>query len=1008
MKRLITLLLALVPFFVSAQCIKTFPYKENFEKWRNTQTSASCDPTIKGDTANGWIQDPNDNGDWRADTAGTPSIGTGPGATDTTSGNGSGTDYNPGTQNGIYMYTEASSTTGCSGAVINLISPCLDFSATGKYYQLTFAYHMLGGGMGTLYVDVFDNGVWTNVWSLGGNQGEKWKVATVPLGKFHGSNTQLRLRSVMGSSFLSDMAIDDIVVAEYTPPFYDADLIASQRIVNDYIFYTSRQGKAFTLNSTVKNNGAKDITGVKVVATCGNYTDTLVLDTVPAFGTKSGAFAKTIQPTDTSKQRRIYFETFLKETDTITANNKRDIGSGLVDTTLARDPGVNSGALGFTGGTGEIGMMFHLRSKDTLTSITFANINPTAGDFVRVKLYEFGSAPTNLLATTNQLQLVSGANWYTLRFPCEQFLDTGKYFVAVEQINTNNMALGYNSNFYYPGTVFYNGGAGWVDASTSNFFVSMMVRMNFGKQAFPDVQLSASKDTICQGESILVRASGAATYSWIPANLVSNPTSVQNSVTPDTSTTYKVIGTNACKLSKTASFKLNVKKTPTADVIPDTVVCFGQSITLYASGGSSYAWTNGPSNSSFTVSPQVTTSYELIVDSTNGCKLKRNVMVTVDKPAIQTNNDTTICEGQKLKLQAAGLASYKWTGGPATADWEVIPTKSRSYIVSGKNVRGCDAADTVYVTMLAGPVITTTNDTSICFGNKVTIQAGGGVGYQWLGGPPTAQWSFIPFGSEFKYVTVTAGNGCSKMDSVYVGVASFPVITLGNDTTICKGQSVMLTAGTTQPVTYQWSHGPTTQTVTVAPTVKTKYKVTGTNATGCFGADSLEITVDPLAVADFSFTQSGKSVTLTNKSTDYSNLTWYLGDGNTSKTASFLHTYTADGTYKIKLVVTNNCGSDSLEKEVTINTASVADAQSAGIKIYPQPVKEKLMITLPLNLGSNWQVALLDAGGKLLYNEQVNTNNSETVFIDMQNFAQGLYYLQLSSESGQFYHKVLK
>ena len=85
---LITLLLVSGHVMGYAQCIDSFPYVFDFETFTTLQTTESCDANTVGASASGWTQDANDDGDWRADTAGTVSIGTGPGSTDTTNGIG--------------------------------------------------------------------------------------------------------------------------------------------------------------------------------------------------------------------------------------------------------------------------------------------------------------------------------------------------------------------------------------------------------------------------------------------------------------------------------------------------------------------------------------------------------------------------------------------------------------------------------------------------------------------------------------------------------------------------------------------------------------------------------------------------------------------------------------------------------------------------------------------------------------------------------------------------------
>lgn len=66
----------------------------------------------------------------------------------------------------------------------------------------------------------------------------------------------------------------------------------------------------------------------------------------------------------------------------------------------------------------------------------------------------------------------------------------------------------------------------------------------------------------------------------------------------------------------------------------------------------------------------------------------------------------------------------------------------------------------------------------------------------------------------------------------------------------------------------------------------------------------------PLPVADFTFTLEGKTVTVVNASTDAETQTWDFGDGATSTDLNPSHTYEANGSYIVKLTVTNETGSD--------------------------------------------------------------------------------------------------
>ena len=140
-----------------------------------------------------------DTHDWTRDSGGTPSSSTGPasGALGST----------------WYMYLEASDASVASNNVI-LEGPSID--GTGR--ELTFYYHMYGSNIGTLYVDVYSGGSWTNgIWSKTGQQHTSGTVAytqaTVNLSAYTGT-IKVRFRAVAAGGSKGDMAIDDIEITK--------------------------------------------------------------------------------------------------------------------------------------------------------------------------------------------------------------------------------------------------------------------------------------------------------------------------------------------------------------------------------------------------------------------------------------------------------------------------------------------------------------------------------------------------------------------------------------------------------------------------------------------------------------------------------------------------------------------------------------------------------------------------------------------------------------------------
>jgi cysteine-rich repeat protein len=154
-----------------------------------------------------WSNVGGDTFDWTRDSGGTPTSGTGPSV-----------DHSEGTSAGFYLYTEASSPRNPGDTAI-LESPCLDLTGSATA-SLNFWHHMYGAAMGTLAVQVASStgatcsalGGYATEFSSSGNLGDQWNQATVNLDAYAGGSLRIRIVGVVGSSFTSDMAIDDAVV----------------------------------------------------------------------------------------------------------------------------------------------------------------------------------------------------------------------------------------------------------------------------------------------------------------------------------------------------------------------------------------------------------------------------------------------------------------------------------------------------------------------------------------------------------------------------------------------------------------------------------------------------------------------------------------------------------------------------------------------------------------------------------------------------------------------------
>jgi len=983
---------------LKAQCISSFPYVEDFEDFDSIQQIESCNTTVLADTANGWMQDQTDNGEWRADTSGTPSVGTGPGATDTTSGSPGGVDFNPGKSNGHYLYTEASSATGCQNSVVNLISPCFDLSGT-NYYRIKLAYHMFGAGMGSLHVDVFDSTKWvTDVWQIKGDQGSRWNVAEISLANFRTSGIRVRIRAIMGSNFMSDCAIDDFRIESFNPPDQDLIMLSTNGESSGYFYTPYSQADSLSFWGEVKNEGIKAATNTQVVAVNGSWSDSVNMGTLASFGIDTGRIPSKLLIQKGMSNRTVIYAN-CDQSDPDPSNDSLEILTGFNDTIYSRDDGDVTGGLGFNGATGgRIGQMFQLMQPDTLTSVAVYMNIPTSGDSIRVHLYEYGGNSPGRHLDSTRSQIMTNSGWYQFRFNCEKELNAGSYFLAVEQLSLNNMSLGYSGKYYYPNTAFYNGGAGWVELGSANFNVVMLVRMHLGKTTYPTVSIS-SLDTICSGNKMTLEGKGALTYSWSPGTLFTDSTAGLVDITPQESFSVTVTGYNKCGYYRTASKDVIVKRTPDGTISPDTTACYRDFVTLRASGGSGYQWIGGPANQDWNYQVLRDSRVQLRIDSTNGCSRNLSVNINSSRPDLIVTADTTICAGYKLLLNASGANSYRWLNGPASSTYAVRPFADAQYVVEGKDALGCSDFDTVNVTTNAIPDITVSNDTAVCFGQRVTLEASGGASYEWEGGPQTASYNFLPLTTKYYYVNVEGSNGCVGRDSVEVEVGKRPVITISNDTTICEGSTITLEVVSNDDATFEWNTGQSGKTLSVSPTEATTYTMTASNAIGCFSQDSVRVDVDPLPRAGFSYSLTARDVTFSNTSTNADSYLWEFGDGADNTDRNTFHRYAQDGDYTVVLTATNDCGSDDTTVVIKIENLGYENLRNSGYHVYPNPASSSINIRkLPgTPLQYDWEI--YDVNGKLIDRTFEFIQQSDYQ-IDVSHFTPGIYFLEITDEHG--------
>jgi large repetitive protein len=520
--------------------------------------------------------------------------------------------------------------------------------------------------------------------------------------------------------------------------------------------------------------------------------------------------------------------------------------------------------------------------------------------------------------------------------------------------------------------------------------------------------------------AIVSNATSAITYSWSNGQ---NTQTISN-LPPGT---YTVTASNAnfCTVSQSVVVG-SAACVLTANVLTTAVSCIGGNngtagINVENTNGNVVVqWSTG--SNSTQISNLTAGGYSVSVSDGSGCQVIQNFEITqptTNFSILVLNQNNTSCStdnnGSATVMATGGQYTYAWSNG-AIGNTATNLT-ANSYTVTATNSSGCTASQTVLILAIDNVVPTIT-----CPANLVRCQ------------DQSAQILPIPTVSDNCSTILTISSNApatlpvgvntiiytTKDDAQNSATCSFTVeisspIVVGNSEITgclqnCEGQvSLQNISGGTAPYTFEWSNG---QLGLIANNLcGTGLTVSCVDANLCRTPLTINMTTQPLLVIntqtivnDANSQQIGSiSINIVGGLPPYT-YQWKKDGVDFANTEDL--TGLGFGSYVLEVTDGNGCviSSQSIVIQDIVGTNEPIWAKN--LQIIPNPTDRWLTILLSENNLSTLQIKIIDAQGKKLF--QTIETGKNTVDVDMNNFASGIYFLMMADGKEVVTRKIIK
>lgn len=534
---------------------------------------------------------------------------------------------------------------------------------------------------------------------------------------------------------------------------------------------------------------------------------------------------------------------------------------------------------------------------------------------------------------------------------------------------------------------------GCVSTDSVFVFVNPNPPVNFG----PDTSICSNATLLLDGTA------GSFSYLW-------QDNSTNQTFTVSTFGTYHVAVTDSgTGCFGTDTILVGIDAAPSFTLGSDVTVCQGTQVSFSGPSGQ-YAYLWNTADTTVSVTTGTAGSYDLAVtDTVNGCSSMDTVVLSVNPvPAVSLGNDTNICSanGSITLSGPAGNYEYQWSTMDSSMSI-VVSSTGNYFVVVTDTATSCSAGDTVFITYNISPVANLGNDTTFCSANGPITLMGPSGSYTYVWNDMSTGMTLNAGATGLYYVDVLdTVSGCTTTDSIMVTVPASPSFTL-SDTSVCGTQYTI--NGPAGPYVYDWSTLDSTQSITVSASGNYSLTVTDTTS-GCAGNDASTVTIN--ANPTVTATASANTVCIDDANVM---LTGTPAGGTftgTSVTGNQFDPSVGVGNFPIVYNYTdgNGCsGTASVSVQVNACVGITDPVTGAGMNVYPNPNTGQFTFFAADMNCAEMTIELTTIEGQTIYSNQYsNVQGNFTQEINMAEFANGVYFMRVTTDGAVYTQRVVK